>query len=169
MVRPRLAAWLASTCLVVACANGGAGDDGTADFDSGIGPVEASAGHDSSSSGSASHPDSGGSSSGSSSGGSADASSGNDASSGDDAGSTADGTTGNDSGSGPETGTTQDSGSGQDTGTTSGGMCGSGSKYGIEAAAEIASGHITLCLTGTCSPGFCCYPVISPGDVCVQE
>jgi hypothetical protein len=167
MVRPRLAAWLASTCLVVACANGGAGDDGTADFDSGVGPVEASAGHDSSSSGSASHPDSGGSSSG----GSSEASAGSDASSsGDDAGSTADGTTGNDSGStGPETGTTQDSGSGQDTGTTSGGMCGSGSKYGIEAAAEIASGHITLCLTGTCSPGFCCYPVISPGDVCVQD
>jgi hypothetical protein len=35
--------------------------------------------------------------------------------------------------------------------------------------AEIASGTITLCLSGVCGAGQCCFEGLSPGNVCVAE
>lgn len=47
--------------------------------------------------------------------------------------------------------------------------CGSDPKYGTEAVNEIASGTVTLCLNGTCASGYCCFPVVNPGDICVAD
>ena len=69
-----------------------------------------------------------------------------------------------------DTGTTvPETSTGQDTGTTTGGQCSSAAKYDLEAVAEIASGTITLCLSGVCAAGQCCFEGLSPGNVCVAE
>lgn len=42
--------------------------------------------------------------------------------------------------------------------------------YAAEAAAEVLSGHFTLCLTGTgCAANQCCYEEVSPGNICVAR
>jgi hypothetical protein len=83
------------------------------------------------------------------------------------------GTQGDDSGS-----ETQDSGGGvADTGSPApdGGstspICDSSNPiYAAEAAAEVLSGHFTLCLSGTgCSASQCCYEELNPGNICVAR
>jgi len=164
-MRERLA-WMAATaCMLAACATGvDSGEDGTpGGGDSGV-TVEASSGQDAAGSGghdSSAAQDTGAStqdagSTGDDSSQTNDAPS-NDASSIEEAAATQDtGTTV------PETGTAPD------TGSTSGGQC-TGTKYDLEAAAEIASGTITLCLGGVCGAGQCCFEGLSPGNVCVAQ
>jgi len=96
-----------------------------------------------------------------------DASPGDDASSSADSGAAQDSSSIEDSASVQDTGTpVPETGTGQDTGTT-GGTCPSGTKYGVEAAAEIASGNITFCFSGVCGAGQCCFTGLSPGNICV--
>jgi hypothetical protein len=160
----RLASFLATACWLIACANGGDLSDGPGDDGGGV-TLEASSGHDSG-------PQTGNADTGTP----RDASPGVDASAsetstGDDAPST------DEASVSPESGTTQDSGtttpeSGTttpDTGTTSGGVCGSSGIYAVEFAAAVASGTFTLCLSGVCASGQCCYEALNPGNVCVKE
>ena len=94
---------------------------------------------------------------------------GDDASPGDDAASSQETSSAQDSATAQDTGTTvPETSTGQDTGTT-GGTCPGGAKYGIEAAAEVASGNITLCLSGVCSAGLCCYTGANPANICVAQ
>jgi len=148
---------------LMACASGGdAGDDsaggpGLGDADitgDGVSPIDSSAvrGGDSGGGGTV---DSGGT--------------GADSSSGDDDG----GMQGDDGGE------TQDSGGGgvsdtggpvPDSGSTSTICDSSDPIYAIEAAAAVASGHFTLCLSGSgCAANQCCYEELSPGNICVAR
>jgi hypothetical protein len=150
---------------LMACASGGdaaddsAGGPGLGDADTtgdGVSPIDSSA---------ARGGDSGGSRALDSSGGT-----GADSSSGDDDG----GMQGDDGGGG-----TQDSGGGgvadtggpaPDSGSTST-ICNSSNPiYAVEAAAAVASGHFTLCLSGSgCAANQCCYEQLSPGNICVAR
>jgi hypothetical protein len=159
-MRERLAWMVATACMLAACATGvDSGDDGQpGSGDSGV-TVEASSRQDAAGSGGhdgAAAQDTGSSTQDAGATGD-DASQANDAPSIEEAAATQDtGTTV------PETSTAQD------TGTTSNGQC-TGTKYDLEAAAEIASGTITLCLSGVCGAGECCFEGLSPGDVCVAQ
>ncbi len=147
---------------LMACASGGdAGDDsaggpGLGDADTtgdGVSPIDSSA----------VRGDSGGGSRVDSGGAGADSSSGDDEGDmqGDDSGGE-----GQDSGSGGGV----DTGSPAPDGGTST-ICNSGDPiYAVEAAAAVASGHFTLCLTGTgCAANQCCYEELSPGNICVAR
>ena len=162
----RLASFLATACWLIACANGGDSSDDPGGDDGGGVSLEASPGHDA-----GAHT------------GSADTGTPRDASPGDDASAASETSTGSDASStaeasvSPESGTTTDSGtttpdSGTttpDSGTTSGGVCGSSAVYGFEFAAAVASGSFTLCFSGVCAAGQCCYEALNPGNVCVKE
>jgi len=120
--------------------------------------------------------DSGGALEASASGHDAGAGGGHDGAPAQDTGSSADaGPTGDDASQADDAPTMeeaaamQDSATIQDTGTTTGGQCSSAAKYDFEAAAEVASGTITLCLGGVCAAGQCCFEGLSPGNVCVAE
>jgi len=149
--------------MVWACANGG--DPSADDGDPGLPEAGSSGGHDSGSGGSSGSSSGGGS--GSSSGARDSGSSGNEASVTPDASSV-------DSSDPQESSTTQeastaDTGSGQDTGVVMNGVCPSGGKYAVEAAAAVLSGSPTICLVPNCPAGDCCYEQVSPFNVCVAE
>jgi hypothetical protein len=150
----------ATACVLAACATGvDSADDGLPGaFDSGA-TVEASSGHDAA--GSVGRDSGAGQDTGSST---------QDAgTTGDEASSMEEAATAQDSATIQDTGTTvQETGTGQDTGTTTGGQC-SGTKYDLEAVAVIASGTFTLCLSGVCGAGQCCFEGLSPGNVCVAQ
>jgi hypothetical protein len=55
---------------------------------------------------------------------------------------------------------------GGDDGSTSSGMCPSGSKYGVEYIAAVASGTAQKCSGPGCPAGQCCYVVLGVG-LCV--
>jgi hypothetical protein len=151
-------------CLIAsmtwACANGG---DPSVDDDI-FGDAGSGVGHDSGS---------GGSSGSSSGGGSGSSSGGRDSGSGAEASMTSD-ASGTDASNPQESSTMQEASTGVDTGTgqeTSvvNGVCPSGGKYAIEAAAAVISGSPTICLVPNCSAGDCCYEQVSPFNVCVAE
>jgi hypothetical protein len=57
-----------------------------------------------------------------------------------------------------------------DSGGGGGDICNSSDPiYAIEAATAVTSGKFTLCLTGVCSAGQCCYEELSPGNICVAK
>jgi hypothetical protein len=156
----------AVACVLGACATGvDDGAPGAAAGDSGA-TVEASSGQDAG--GSAGHDSAAAQDTGSSA---QDAgTTGDDASETDDAPSIEAAATAQDSGGIVDTGATvPETSTVADTGTTTGGQCGSAAKYDLEAVAEIASGTITLCFSGVCGAGQCCFEGLSPGNVCVAE
>ena len=166
-MRQRLAWMVATAGMLAACAAGvnspddglaGAGDSGAATEASSGTDTGASSGHDS---GAAQDTGSSGQDTGAT---------GDDASGTDDSPTVEEAATAQDSGMNQDTGTiVQETGTGQDTGTTTGGKCSGSGKYDVEAAAEIASGTITLCLGGVCNAGQCCFEGLSPGNVCVAQ
>jgi hypothetical protein len=156
----------AAACMLAACATGlDSPDDGLPGLADSGASVEGSTGHDAG--GSGGHDGGTGEDTGSSAQDSG--STGDDAASMDDAPSMDEAAATQDSGSIQDTGaTTPETSTVQDTGTTGGGQC-TGTKYDLEAVAEIASGTITLCLSGVCGAGQCCFEGLSPGNVCVAE
>jgi hypothetical protein len=70
----------------------------------------------------------------------------------------------------PDTGTTApDTGTTQPDSSTGTPVCPNDLAHGAEATAAIASGSFTLCLTGVCAPGQCCFTLLNPGDICVTQ
>jgi hypothetical protein len=153
-------------CLIAsltwACANGG--DPSVDDGEPGLGDSGSGVGHDSGSGGSSGSGSGGGS--GSSSGSRDSGSGGNEAAMASDA-------SGDDATDPQESSTMQEAsssetGTGQETGVVNG-VCPSGGKYAIEAAAAVISGSPTICLVPNCPSGDCCYEQVSPFNVCVAQ
>jgi hypothetical protein len=164
-MRERLAWMAAAASMLVACATGvDSADDPLAIGDSGGAPEASASDRDAGGGGHDAAPPQ-------ETGSSAEAGpTGDDASPADDAPTMDEAAAMQDSATTQDTGTTvPETSTGQDTGTTTGGQCSSAAKYDLEAVAEIASGTITLCLSGVCAAGQCCFEGLSPGNVCVAE
>jgi hypothetical protein len=156
---------VATAWVLAACATGvDSADDGLLGAGDSGATVEGSSGHDAAGSG-------GHDSAAAQEAGAQDAgTTGDDASETDDAPSIEEAATAQDSATTKDTGTTvAETGTGQDTGTTTGGQCPGTTKYDLEAVAVIASGTFTLCLSGVCGAGQCCFEGLSPGNVCVAQ
>jgi hypothetical protein len=164
-MRKRLPWMMATACMLVACAAGvDSPDDGAPGAADSGATVEASSGQDSG--GSAGRDSAAAQDTGSST---EDAGSTGDDGSQTDAPSIEEAAVAEDSATVQDTGATvQETGIGQDTGTTTNGQC-SGAKYDLEAVEVIASGTFTLCLSGVCGSGQCCFEGLSPGNVCVAQ